>query len=99
MKPDKIIVFLLLLVLLAAGRLTAQSPALSVSVAELPVQEDDSPYRVITLGRLGVLVVMEQNDLFAVRPQRGLLFYDENLRKRGRRTWKWKAVSVMRGIG
>ncbi len=82
MKPGKIIVFLLFLVLQAAGRLTAQSPALSVSVAELPVQEDDSPYRVITLGRLGVLVVMEQNDLFAVRPQRGLFFYDENLRKR-----------------
>ncbi|MCM1531634.1 MAG: hypothetical protein NC048_03725 [Bacteroides sp.] len=62
--------------------LGAQAPLASAGVAELAVAENDSPFRVLTLGQLGMLVVMEQNDLYASKPQRSLYFYDENLHKR-----------------
>lgn len=57
--------------------LQAQSPA-SVRT-EISVAEDDSPFSVLTLGRLGITVVMRQNDLFSSRSERKLYFYDENL--------------------
>ncbi|MCH5244520.1 MAG: hypothetical protein J1F29_06445 [Lentimicrobiaceae bacterium] len=55
---------------------------IAVGLAEIPVQENDSPFRVLTLGKKGVLVIMEQNDLFAANAQRSLYFYDENLHRR-----------------
>lgn len=51
-------------------------------VAEIPVQEDESPFRVLTLGKTGVLVIMEQSDLMASVAQRSLYLYDENLNRR-----------------
>ncbi|MDE7338644.1 MAG: hypothetical protein K2M92_05070, partial [Bacteroidales bacterium] len=47
--------------------------------AELPVSEDDTPFSLVPLGQLGVMVVMRQNDLFSPRAERKLYFYDENL--------------------
>ncbi len=49
---------------------------------EIPVLEDDSPFTLVPLEELGVLVVMRQNDLFSPEPERRLYFYDENLAKR-----------------
>ncbi len=46
---------------------------------ELPVTEDDTPFSLVSLERLGVMVVMRQNDLFSPRAERKLYFYDENL--------------------
>lgn len=68
--------------LLGLGCLGLRAQGTAAGVAEIPVQENDSPFRVLTLGKLGVLVIMEQNDLFASTPQRSLYFYDENLHKR-----------------
>lgn len=50
--------------------------------AEISVFEDDQPFSILTLGRMGLLVVMKQNDLNASRPQRMVYFYDENLEQR-----------------
>lgn len=47
--------------------------------AEIPVTEDDTPFSIVSLGRLGVMAVMRQNDLFSPRAERRLYFYDENL--------------------
>lgn len=58
----------------------AQSPY--VARAELPVAEDDDPFSILTMGEMGLLVVMKQNDLFSERPQRSVYFYDENLQQR-----------------
>ncbi len=59
--------------------------------AELPVAEGDSPFEVITLGQMGVLVVMRQNEIASFesnrrgeQPWRSIWFYDENLRQRWR---------------
>ena len=64
------------------GTFVAQAQAPYVARAELPVVEDDDPFSVLTVGQLGLLVVMKQNDLFSVRPQRMVYFYDENLKQR-----------------
>lgn len=79
MKRSLIFVVLSLFVLPC---LRAQSPVTAVGVAEIAVQENDAPFRLVPIGKLGVLVVMEQNDLTTSRPQRSLFFYDENLHKR-----------------
>lgn len=55
-----------------------------VQRVELPVNEDDNPYSILTLDSLGVVVVMKQNDLFASKPQRSVFFYDQNLIQRWR---------------
>lgn len=75
-------VFCLCFFVLSLCPLAAQIPQTCAVTAEIPVKENDAPFQVITLGKTGVLVVMEQNDLYSVRPQRSLYFYDENLKKR-----------------
>lgn len=81
----KIAILLCGIALLACVR--AQEPE-AVRV-EFPVSEGDSPFEVFPLGRMGVLVVMKQNEIASLssekrgeRPQRGIWFYDENLRLR-----------------
>lgn len=76
------ILFCLFLLASALSPLMAQMPQPSVGTAEIPVRENDAPFQVLTLGKIGVLVVMEQNDLYVAKPQRSLYFYDENLKKR-----------------
>lgn len=61
------------------GMVSLQAQSQTSVRAEIPVTEDDSPFTVLTLDRLGVIVVMRQNDLFSARPERKLYFYDENL--------------------
>ncbi len=74
--------FGLSLALACLGGFVLRAQGTAAGVAEIPVQENESPFRVLTLGKLGVLVMMEQNDLFSSTPQRSLYFYDENLHKR-----------------
>ncbi len=51
---------------------------------ETAVFEDDRPFTVLSLGELGVLVVMNQNAIGTSAPGRSLAFYDENLQLRWR---------------
>lgn len=71
-------VFLTVCLLTGAGRGVRAQFALP-GRAELPVSEDDTPFSLVSLERLGVMVVMRQNDLFSPRAERKLYFYDENL--------------------
>ena len=69
--------------------LIAGAQETSVGRIEISVEEGDTPFEVIPLGRLGVLVVNRQNEIASVAsgrrgelPWRGIRFYDENLRLR-----------------
>ncbi|MEG1499205.1 MAG: hypothetical protein RR393_07310 [Bacteroidales bacterium] len=52
------------------------------SRVEIDVLANDMPYTVLPLGKMGVLLVMNQNDLISKDPLRYVLFYDENLSRR-----------------
>lgn len=80
MMDRRILSYVLLTVCLLIG--TGQGVRAQFTVpcrAELPVSEDDTPFSLVSLGRLGVMAVMRQNDLFSPRAERKLYFYDENL--------------------
>lgn len=73
---------ILLCAVLAASLLTwagVQAQFAAPCRAELPVSEDDTPFALVPLDQLGVMVVMRQNDLFSSRAERKIYFYDENL--------------------
>lgn len=80
MMDRRILSYVLLTVCFLTG--TGQGVRAQFTVpcrAELPVSEDDTPFSLVPLGRLGVMAVMRQNDLFSPRAERKLYFYDENL--------------------
>lgn len=49
---------------------------------EIEVAEDDIPYAILPVDKLGVVVVMSLNELGSRNPRRRISFYDQNLDRR-----------------